>query len=139
MDRPSVKLKKEDFREALGSISAFIGRGIAGRKYHNRKHDVSGQNNRRPVTVTTRTVSADGDSTTESPVAEIVTRTRGAWRIGKNSIKPANARQITFLEGNSFLPTAARVLQSMWRQHTRKPTSSFRTARRNPTLANSRG
>jgi len=71
-------VEKEEFREALGSISAFIARGIAGRKYHKRKHDGNGQTNRLPVSVATRTVSADGDSSTEFPVAEIVTRTRGA-------------------------------------------------------------
>lgn len=68
---------KEDFRATLGSISTFIGRGIAGRKYHKRAHVGSGQNNRRPVTVTTRTVNVDGDPAAESPAAEIVTRTRG--------------------------------------------------------------
>jgi hypothetical protein len=68
---------KEDFRETLGSISAFIGRGIIGRKYRKRKHDGNGQTDRRPVSVTTRTVGADGSSSTESAAAEIVTRTRG--------------------------------------------------------------
>ncbi len=68
---------KGDFRETLGSISAFIERGIAGRKYRKRKHDGNGQNDRRPVSVTTRTVNADGESSTASAEAEIVTRTRG--------------------------------------------------------------
>jgi hypothetical protein len=68
---------KEDFRATEGSISAFIGRGIAGRKYRKRRHDGNGQNVRRPVCVTTRTVNIDGDPAAESPAAEIVTRTRG--------------------------------------------------------------
>lgn len=70
-------VSKETFRETLGSISAFIGLGIAGRKYRKRNHDGNGQNNRSPVTVTARAVGAGGDSGTASPVAEIVTRTRG--------------------------------------------------------------
>lgn len=70
-------VEKEDIRATLGSISAFIGRGIIGRKYRKRKHDGNGQTDRRPVSVTTRTVGPDGDSATESVAAEIVTRTRG--------------------------------------------------------------
>lgn len=70
-------VEKEDIRATLGSISAFIGRGIIGRKYCKRKHDGNGQTDRRPVSVNTRTVGADGDSATESAVAEIVARTRG--------------------------------------------------------------
>jgi hypothetical protein len=71
-------VEKQSFQETLGSISAFIRRGIAGRKFHKRKRDGSGSVNRRPITVTSRTVGADGDSSTASPVAEIVTRTRGS-------------------------------------------------------------
>ncbi len=71
------RIAKKDFRATLGSISAFIGRGIARRKYHKRKYDGGGQGIRRPVTVTTMTISTDGDFNTESAAAEIVTRTRG--------------------------------------------------------------
>jgi hypothetical protein len=68
---------KEEFRATLGLISTFIGRGIDQRKYHKRKRNGSEQGTRRPVIVATRTVNVDGDPTDESPVAEIVTRTRG--------------------------------------------------------------
>jgi hypothetical protein len=99
-------VEKEDFRATLGSISAFIGRGIAQRKYHRRNRDGSGQGTRRPVTVTTRTVSADGDSNTESPAAEIVTRTRGTFeereeldRAGECPEDHLPRRQIILTEG----------------------------------------
>jgi len=68
---------KENFGETLGSISAFVRRGIIGRKYRKRTRHGDGQGNRRPVSVTTRIVGADGDSSTEFAAAEIVTRTRG--------------------------------------------------------------
>lgn len=70
-------VEKQDIETTPGSISAFIGRGIIGRKYRKRTHHGGGQGNRRPVSVTTRTVGADGDSSTEFAAAEIVTR---HWR-----------------------------------------------------------
>lgn len=72
-------VEKKKYRDALGSISAFIARGIEQRKFHKRKRDGNGPNKGGPVSVTTIAVGADGDSSTESAaaVAEIVTRTRG--------------------------------------------------------------
>lgn len=107
---------KEDFRATLGSISAFIGRGIAGRKYRKRKHDGNGQNDRRPVSVTTRTVTVDGDPAAESPVAEIVTRTRGTSeereeldRAGECPEDHLPRRQIILTEGGQRMAEHVRA------------------------------
>jgi len=70
-------LSKNEYREALGSISAFIDRGIEGRKYRKRSHGSNGSNKRGPVSVATLAVGSDGNSSTGPTVAEIVTRTHG--------------------------------------------------------------
>jgi hypothetical protein len=111
-------LEKEDIRAALGSISAFIERGILGRKYRKRQHDVDERGNRRPVIVTTRTVDTNGESNTESPAAEIVTRTSGTAaereeldRAGECPEDHLPRRQIILAEGG---PRAAEHVRAAY-------------------------
>lgn len=77
-DSTFLGIEKEKLREALGSISAFIGRGIDGKQYLRRNVQHNTHKTRTPVNVTTVAVNADGQPDTKVPAAEIVTRTRSS-------------------------------------------------------------